>query len=203
MKSLARQSRAEQVELDDGELVRRCLAGKRCAFEVLVRRHQKAAFGVAWRLLGDRHLAEDMTQKAFVKAWTSLGTLSAPDAFAGWLMRIVANLSLNARRSRHRRQTLSLEAVTTGGADGEERGMEPAGQDADPAAGPIRRELQQRLEQAIENLPDRQRLALVMFALEGMPQRIVAEALGTTEKTVKWLVFQARQQLRKEMDEYL
>lgn len=182
----------------DGELVVQCLSGDRSAFDKLVRRYQKAAFGVAYRLLGERHDAEDVTQQAFIKAWCSLKTLQSPQAFGGWLMRIVGNLSLNARRSRGRRSdTASLDRITGDDHDGERAGFEVAGRDADPANGPIRRELEEKLNAAIENLPERHRLALVMFSMQGLPQKVVAEALGTTEATVKWLVFEARQQLRK------
>src|SRR5262245_60674888 len=86
-------------EPSDGQLVSRVLAGDRSAFDDLVRRYQRQAVAVSYRLLGNSQDAMEVTQDAFLKGFTSLNTLQKPDAFGGWLMRIVSNLSLNFRRS--------------------------------------------------------------------------------------------------------
>src|ERR1700730_18372900 len=93
----------------DGELVARSLKGDRKAFDELVRRYQRQAGAVAYRLLGSSHDALEVTQDAFLKAYSSLSTLQKPEAFGGWLMRIVSNLSLNFRRSRKTRHQLPLD----------------------------------------------------------------------------------------------
>src|SRR5215831_10608529 len=93
----------------DGVLVGRVLAGQRQAFDELINRHQRQAVAVSYRLLGNTQDALEVTQDAFLKAFTSLGTLQKPEAFAGWLMRIVSNLSLNYRRGRKTRSQLPLD----------------------------------------------------------------------------------------------
>src|SRR2546430_2751729 len=93
----------------DGALVGQVLAGKRDAFDTLIQRYQRQAVAVSYRLLGNNHDALEVTQDAFLKAYTSLGTLQKPEAFGGWLMRIVSNLSLNFRRSRKSRSQLPLD----------------------------------------------------------------------------------------------
>ena len=93
----------------DGELVARSLKGDRPAFDELIRRYQRQAVAVSYRLLGSSHDALEVTQDAFLKAFSSLGTLQKPEAFGGWLMRIVSNLSLNYRRSRKTRRQLPLD----------------------------------------------------------------------------------------------
>src|SRR5258708_27305208 len=93
----------------DGQLVAQVLAGQREAFDVLIRKYQRQAVAVSYRLLGNTHDALEVTQDAFLKAFSSLATLQKPEAFGGWLMRIVSNLSLNFRRGRKTRQQLPLD----------------------------------------------------------------------------------------------
>src|ERR1700735_3277014 len=105
----------------DGQLVERALAGDRGQFDELIRRYQRQAVAVSYRLLGNTHDALEVTQDAFLKAYSNLGTLQKPGAFAGWLMRIVSNLSLNYRRGRKSRSTIPLSSLTAG-ESGEESG---------------------------------------------------------------------------------
>src|SRR5437868_1137386 len=93
----------------DGRLVEQVLTGQRQAFDELISRYQRQAVAVSYRLLGNTNDALEVTQDAFLKAYTSLQTLQKPEAFGGWLMRIVSNLSLNYRRSRKVRSQLPLD----------------------------------------------------------------------------------------------
>src|ERR671933_846844 len=93
----------------DGRLVEHVLAGDRKAFDELIARYQRQAVAVSYRLLGNTNDALEVTQDAFLKAFTSLASLQKPEAFGGWLMRIVSNLSLNYRRSRKTRSQLPLD----------------------------------------------------------------------------------------------
>src|SRR5947199_9362759 len=88
----------------DGQLVQQTVSGNRKAFDELIRRYQRQAVAVSYRLLGNSQDALEVTQDAFLKAYSSIKTLQKPGAFGGWLMRIVSNLSLNYRRSRKLRQ---------------------------------------------------------------------------------------------------
>src|SRR6476659_1353859 len=100
---------AEPASPSDGTLVERVLGGERKAFDELIRKYQRQAVAVSYRLLGNTHDALEVTQDAFLKAYTSLDTLQKPEAFGGWLLRIVSNLSLNFRRSRRTRSQLPLD----------------------------------------------------------------------------------------------
>src|SRR3954463_8861509 len=93
----------------DADLVAKTLGGDRKAFDVLILRYQKQAVAVSYRLLGNTNDALEVTQDAFLKGFSNLATLQKPDAFGGWLMRIVSNLSLNYRRSRKVRSQLPLD----------------------------------------------------------------------------------------------
>src|SRR6266404_476844 len=99
----------------DGQLVEQTKAGNRKAFDQLIRRYQRQAVAVSYRLLGNSQDSLEVTQDAFLKAFTSLATLQKPEAFGGWLMRIVSNLSLNYRRSRKVRSQLPLDDLLASG----------------------------------------------------------------------------------------
>jgi RNA polymerase sigma-70 factor (ECF subfamily) len=183
----------------DGALVERTLAGERAAFDILVRRYQRQAVAVSYRLLGSSHDALEVTQDAFLKAFTSLSTLQTPAAFGGWLMRIVSNLSLNFRRGRKTRWQLPLDEVL-GPIEGGSAKVSSMGESANRGDDPLRRleslELGQKLKDALAKLPEKQRLALIMFTIEEMPQKQVAEALQCSVEAVKWHVFQGRKKLK-------
>jgi len=183
--------------LSDEQLVGLTLGGDRAAFDQLIRQYQRQAVAVSYRLVGNTHDALEVTQEAFLKAYVGLRSLRQPQAFGGWLMRIVSNLSLNLRRGRKIRRQSTLEDALAAN--------EPC--DIARDAGPLRRtqsaEMGQRLMQALEQLPQKQRLAIAMFTLEGLPQKQVAQALECSVEAVKWHVFQGRKKLKELLKEYL
>jgi RNA polymerase sigma-70 factor, ECF subfamily len=181
----------------DGELVRRAQNGDRQAFDLLIRRYQRQAVAVSYRLLGNSQDALEVTQDAFLKGFTSLGTLQKPEAFAGWLMRIVSNLSLNYRRSRKSRSAMPLDELLVA--------AEPAGErpDEDPVHQLQSSELGRNMQQALAQLPEKQRTAIVLFTLEQLPQKQVAEAMDCSVEAVKWHVFQARKKLKELLKDHL
>ena len=195
------QNRDQPPGQDDGRLVEQCLAGNKRAFDELIRKYQRQAVAVSYRLLGNSHDALEVTQDAFLKAYASLDTLQKPAAFGGWLMRIVSNLSLNYRRSRKTRQSSQLsEVLGPQGGDATEAhggGSEWMASSADPVRGLEGRELGEKLKAALAQLPEKQRLAIVMFTIDEMPQKQVAEALGCSVEAVKWHVFQGRKKLKE------
>ena len=190
----------------DGDLVEQTLAGERTAFDALIRRYQRQAVAVSYRLLGNTHDALEVSQDAFLKAYTSLASLQKAEAFGGWLMRIVSNLSLNYRRSRKTRSQLPLDDLlgpsepTAGDVGGT---SDWQAQDADPVHMLASNEMGRRLQTALQELPEKQRLAIVMFTIEQMPQKQVAETLGCSVEAVKWHVFQGRKKLRELLKDHL
>jgi RNA polymerase sigma-70 factor (ECF subfamily) len=177
----------------DAVLVRRTLSGDRTAFDQLIRQYQRPAVAVSYRLLGKTDDALEVVQEALLKAYRSLDTLQKPEAFAGWLMRIVTNLSLNRRRGRKSSSALPLDDLMQSGKSHPEAG----GDSPDPQRVLQGRELGDRLKAALAELPERQRLALELFTIEQLPQKQVAEALECSVEAVKWHVFQARKKLKE------
>mgnify|MGYP005844948989 CR=1 FL=1 len=183
----------------DGDLVLQTLAGRRQAFDELIRRYQRQAVAVSYRLLGNTQDALEVTQDAFLKGFKSLDTLERPEAFGGWLMRIVSNLSLNYRRGRKLRATLPLDdllAPAEGHQQADAGSSEWMAGNGDPGHAASSREMGQKLQ-------EKQRLAIVMFTIEQMPQKQVAQAMECSVEAVKWHVFQGRKKLRELMQEYL
>lgn len=183
----------------DGELAGRAIQADRAAFDELVRRYQRQAVAVSYRLLGNSHDALEVTQDAFLKAYSSLSTLQKPEAFGGWLMRIVSNLSLNYRRSRKTRSQLPLDDLL---GPGDAQAESAGGSDWMAASGdPVRRlegqELGKKLQEAMNQLPEKQRMAIIMFTIEQMPQKQIADTLGCSVEAVKWHVFQGRKKLKE------
>jgi len=184
------------LEPSDVELIDRVMAGDRDAFDELIRRYQKQALAVSYRLLGNTHDAMEVTQDAFIKAYSSLPTLQQRAAFKGWLMRIVSNLSLNKRRGRRKTAELPSDDLLNS-AGGASTGGEWMAKDDDPHHGMESRELGERLRQALERLPEKQRMALILFTIDERPQKEVAEILECSVEAVKWHVFQARKRLKE------
>jgi RNA polymerase sigma-70 factor (ECF subfamily) len=188
----------------DGDLVAKALNGDRPAFDELVKRYQRQAVAVSYRLLGSSHDALEVTQDAFLKAYGSLKTLQKPEAFGGWLMRIVSNLSLNFRRSRKTRHQLPLDDLLGGGEQGEAAGTSDwMAEGGDPVRRLEGQELGQRLQEALKQLPEKQRLAIIMFTIEQMPQKQIAETLQCSVEAVKWHVFQGRKKLKELLKGYM
>jgi RNA polymerase sigma-70 factor (ECF subfamily) len=187
----------------DAADVARTLAGDTAAFDALIQRYQRRAVAVSYRLLGNIEDAMDVCQDAFVKAFKSLGTLQQTERFGAWLMRIVSNLSLNYRRSRKPNLSLTTEADETGGILEDHAVRLQHGAKSGPAEVMQSAELESAITAAIEALPEQQRLALILFAVEQIPQKEVAEILECSVEMVKWNVFQARKTLKKALANYV
>jgi len=169
---------------DEGELARRALAGDRQAFGALVERYAGQARRVARAVLQDPDDADDAAQDAFLSALVKLGQYDRRRPFGPWLMRIVANAATDRRRRRAVRRAEPLEPGLTGG------GSRPD-TDAERSA------LSERLRAALAELPERRRIAVVLFDVEGYAHAEIAEILGIPEGTVRSEVFHARRRLRE------
>lgn len=188
---------------NDAELIARTRSGDRAAFDELIRRYQRQAVAVSYRLLGNINDALEVTQDSFLKAYKSLATLQNPAAFGGWLLRIVSNLSLNFRRGRKLRSQLPLDDLLGRGESTETPAGPGAGasewmtRDHDPARAVGGKELGERLRWALQQLPEKQRQAILLFTVEELPQKEVAAILDCSVEAVKWHVFQGRKKLKE------
>lgn len=190
------------LESQEVAQVRQAQRGDRNAFAALVKSYQKRVVSVAYRLLGNSDDARDVGQDAFVKAFKSLSQLDDPTRFGPWLLRIVSNLALNYRRSRSLRFMPSLDAPGDG-EEGRETGFQPQAKGGNGEGGPLSEELHAAVTKAMDQLPEKQRMALILFSVEGMPQKDVAEILECSIELVKWNVFQARKKMKDLLADHL
>lgn len=197
--------RSTETPPSDAELVRQACAARPGAFDALVERYQRRAVSVSYRLLGNLHDALEVCQDAFIRAYRSLPTLEDAGRFGPWLLRIVTNLSLNFRRDRGAGgRKVSLEDCILGEDGAREETVAAASYSEDMPGARLRaRELAEVVQKALAELPDQQRLALVLFSVEQMPQKDVAAILGCSVEAVKWHVFQARKKLKDRLADYL
>jgi RNA polymerase sigma-70 factor (ECF subfamily) len=168
---------------DERALLARLRRGDDAALSALVRRYQDVVYRVACRVT-DAEAAADAAQEAFVTLW------ERPRAFTGgslraWLCAVARNAALNARRSAGRRQAREKQ-----------RGREAAGE-VSPQAHAEEREELARVRAFVEGLPDMEREAMLLFAVEGLGYKDVARVLETTPATAKQAVFRARSKLRE------
>ncbi len=190
---------------EDEELVRRARQGERGALDELIGRYQRRATSVAYRLLGNLHDALEVCQEAFIRAFKSLDSLEKPERFRPWLMKIVTNLSLNFRRARAvGRRRISLEECILNPDSPQEHLLRKRGGAAEhPDSELIALEMADAIREAMMELTEQQRVALVLFCIEELPQREVASIMGCSVEAVKWHVFRARRRLRERLAEHL
>ena len=149
----------EPPDAQEAAAIERVQAGDTAAFDLLVRRYMRQAFAVAYRVLGHREDAEDVVQEAFLAALANIRTFDTSRRFGPWLYRIVVTRGLNFRKARSRRTTEALEdAGVASGAPGPAADAEQAGLQATVAA-------------ALARLPERQRMVVQLFELDGFSRR--------------------------------
>ena len=177
--------------LDEQELIARSRDGDTGAFEQLVRIHQGIALRVAYLVVRDHSEAEDVTQDAFVKAFGSLGRFRPGAPLRPWLLRIVRNEALNRVRSRKRRERLALRA-----------GYDPVSGDAVPSPEAVvtTEDLNQRVLDALDGLPERHRSVVAHRFLLDLSERETARVLGIPVGTVKSRTARALDKLRAQLD---
>lgn len=169
------------MSTDDNTLVRRTVDGDRQAFGVLVERYEKVVFNVAYRMVGSREDAEDITQATFLKAFEKLGTFDPGHKFFSWLYRIAVNESLNLLSRRKERVALDIDLVW--------EGKNPEEQFA-------RSELSEAVQRALMRLKSESRQVLVLRHFAALPYREIAAVLDIPETTIKSRLFAARRELR-------
>ena len=185
---------------DDIRLMLRFAAGDQEGFNALVARHKDAAYRLALRFLRDPEHAEEVASEAFVRVWRSGNSYQPTASFSTWFYRIVVNLCYN--RLRHfKTLEVRLRASPRESAQGLLSTAAPsAGTPADELAA---REMNQLLQQAILELPESQRMALLLSRVEGLSYTESAAAMGTTPKAVKSLMARARSALKLKLERYL
>jgi RNA polymerase sigma-70 factor (ECF subfamily) len=182
---------------DDGEFVSRCKKGDVDAFEVLVRRHQKRMFNIAYRMLGDYQEAANIVQDAFLSAYRGIKGFKCEARFSTWLYRIVINLSRNRLqqlKAQFRREPFSLDDPLL--SDGGQIQADPACDDPSALEVLEKRDLQEKVRRCINALAAEFREVVILRDIQGFSYEEICDMLRLPEGTVKSRLFRAREALR-------
>ncbi len=177
---------------EEKAVISKVCAGDADAFEALVRDNQKKVYNLALKMTGNEEDALDISQEAFIKAYTGLKNFRAESRFSVWLYRLTYNICIDFLRKRKRRPELPL---TISDDDGETLELEIPDTRYEPASQAERQELREAVAKGIAALPDKHREILVMREMTGMSYDEIAVALGINEGTVKSRLSRARQSL--------
>jgi RNA polymerase sigma-70 factor (ECF subfamily) len=191
------------AELDpDAALMLRVKQGDAAAFTALVEKYKQPVMNLAWRTLRDETEAEDLAQNVFVQAWKSAERYQATAKFSTWLFTIARNLCLNEIRRRSRHPAESLDQTR------DESDEQPLYQVVDKriAAAPeamLGDELVHKVDAALADLPENQRLALALCRQEELSYEEIAAVLGCSLSATKSLIHRARETLKMRLKPYL
>jgi RNA polymerase sigma-70 factor (ECF subfamily) len=172
-------------DADDQTLVDACLAGRREAFDVIVRRHQRQVYQLCYRFLGTHEDASDLAQDVFIRAYRGLRSFKGNSAFSTWLYRIGVNACLNKVKAR----SPSPAALDT--IDQTDHRVEHAN------TALLRGERAAEVRAAIARLPEKQRAALILRVYHDLPHEQIAGILGSSTGAVKANFFHALANLKK------
>ena len=178
----------------DADLVARWHAGDLAAFETLVRNYQERVYRLLYRMLGSAADAEDASQETFLNLHRHGHRFRGDARFSTFVYRVAANTALNRRRTLGRTRA-RIDKLAERQAAGHDLPTSPPG----PEQATLGRELREAVHDALATLPDKLRLPLVLFDIEGLPYAEVSEVLGLAEGTVKSRIHRARQALREQL----
>ena len=193
-------------ERSDVELMLATQHGDEQAFSELVLRHRTAIVNLTHRYLRNRADADDLAQEVFVKVYRARKRYRPEAKFTTWLYRVAVNACLSEVRNRKRRVTwvsASLDQSADDEAGGSLASRVADERSEEPMESVEKDELKARVRAAVDELPDRQRLAIVMNKFHGLSYEELAETLEMTIPGVKSLLVRARENIRKRIEPYL
>ena len=178
---------------DDVQLIQRVREGDDTAFSTLVKKYQRSVHALAWRKIGDFHIAEDITQDTFLKAYQKLSTLKEPQSFASWLYVITANQCKAWLRKKQswvqsleNTSSAQVEKATYSGYIIEEN---------ERVTEETQREVIKKL---LAKLQESDRTVITLYYLGGMTYEEISNFLGVSEATIRNRLYRARRRLKKE-----
>jgi RNA polymerase sigma-70 factor (ECF subfamily) len=186
------------ADAEDVRLMQLVSGGDMVAFEALVERHQALVAGTIGHMLGNNSEVEDLAQQVFIRVWKSAKRYVPRAKFTTWLLKITRNLVFNEMRRRKRHAHIPIET----GTDSAELQLKDE-QVAAPDASILEDELRRAIDAAIAELPEMQRIALVLRRYQELSYDEIAEVLEQSVPAVKSLLFRARTELRERLRGYL
>ena len=179
-------------EISNSELVKKSQLGDRSAFEQLVLRHQELVFSLAYKLTGNREMANDVAQEAFIRAWRAIEKFRGDSTFSTWIYRITVNTAWTLRKKAKKHNTLNIDDT-----------YEPIVIDEkkDPEMVAINSDLSSVLSKALNNLPVEQRIIVELKNIEGRSHKEIADYLDISVTAAKVRLHRAHQKLRQILED--
>jgi len=172
---------------NDTELMTRLAAGDMAALGDLAKRHQDKVLSLSYRVLGDWHRAEDVAQETFLRVYRAAKRYKPQAKFTTWLYRIVVNLCLDERRKQSKTAATLEDADPAVLAESESNAAE-------------RKEVVESVKTAVGELPERQRLVVILHRYDGLSHGEISEVTGWTQSAVESLLVRAYANLREKLD---
>ena len=191
MSNIAEESNSKD-EISNAELVRKSQFGDKAAFEQLVIRHQELVFSLAYKLTGNREMANDVAQEAFIRAWKAIEKFRGDSTFSTWIYRITVNTAWTLRKKAKKHNTLNIDDT-----------YEPIVIDEkkDPELVAINSDLSSVLINALDKIPIEQRIIVELKNIEGRSHKEIADYLDISVTAAKVRLHRAHQKLRQILEE--
>jgi RNA polymerase sigma-70 factor, ECF subfamily len=191
------------MEVTDAAVVAQVLAGDRDAFRVLVDRHSRSIFRVAFRMAGNQQDAEELVQETFLRAYKSLGSFELRANFSTWLYRIAVNRTLDFLQAKKTQITMkeTYEIVDNPEPD-EGRQVQLPASNPGPDRLLLSAEMQRKIAGAMGLLTPAERVAFTMRHMEGRSIEEISQTLNLKVSAAKNSVFRAVQKLRQQLEPY-
>jgi RNA polymerase sigma-70 factor, ECF subfamily len=179
------------------ELMAKVAEGDEFAFQILVHRHQSSVLNLIYRYLGDRTMAGDLAQEVFIRVWRAAKSYEPKAKFTTWVYRIAANLCLNELKSAKGKKLIPLESE-------EEDGRRIASENRfDVSPSPedllLAEERSRRISEALQSLPESQRMALILKRYEGLSYDEIARVMRCSVSAVESLLVRAKRNLQEKL----
>ena len=187
----AQSTRAQLKELEDADLVQKYLDGDHHAFQVLADRYHDRLLNFIYRTIGDRDRSEDLVQETFVRVYRHLHRFDPTKKFSTWIYTIASNLAKNELRNRSRNPMVLFQAIKKNW-DADHRPLQWEDTSYSPDDLYRKRHLREKVEEAVEQLPEHHRVVFVLREMEGKTYEEISEITGVTLGTVKSRLNRAR-----------
>ena len=183
---------------NDVQLIRRILSGNDEAFSVLVRKHQKSIHALAWRKVGDFHIAEEITQDTFLQVYKNLAQLKNPNQFGGWIYVIANRLCLKWLQ----KNKLSMQSLDDTPAEEIEE-VSYTHYASDQRQAEVTEDRHELVKKLLAQLPESERTVVTLYYLGEMTAKEIGKFLGVSVNTIKSRLRRGRKRLQEQQEEVL
>lgn len=180
------------MEYNENKLIERASGGDPSAFNRLMEAHERRMYAVALRMCGNREDAQDCLQEAMLRIYRAISGFKGQSSFATWVYRITMNTCLDELRRKKNKQNASLDSLL-------DAGWSPQDESASPERHTVQSETRRLLHEAIRDLPEDMRSAIVLRDIQGLSYEEIAQALDINVGTIKSRISRGRERLRDKL----